>query len=201
MRRIAQGLGRSPSTVGREIRRNGGLSAYRASWADRRAWERALRPKPCRLARHAELRWNIAQKLALQWSPKQIAGWPKGQFPANKGMQVQDDLSKSLHSDTWCAEKGVDDAPVHSTADAPGQAAPQRAGWGRSSMQCPSANGPAEAEDRAVPGHLEGDLLAGANNTHIATLVERHTRFVMLLKIPPRLPNTCANFLLSCVAH
>ena len=73
IRRIAQGLGRSPSTVSREIRRNGGCSAYRASWADRCAWERALRPKPCRLARHAELRWRVAHKLALQWSPEQIS--------------------------------------------------------------------------------------------------------------------------------
>src|SRR5512139_4017834 len=88
MRRIAQTLGRSPSTVSREIRRNDGLRAYRASWADRRAWERALRPKPCRLACHAGLRWSIAQKLALQWSPQQIAGWLKRQFPADQSMQV-----------------------------------------------------------------------------------------------------------------
>ena len=88
IRRIAQGLGRSPSTVSREIKRNGGCSAYRASEADARAWERALRPKPCRLARHAELRWHVAQKLALQWSPEQIAGWLKRQFPADQGMQV-----------------------------------------------------------------------------------------------------------------
>ena len=83
MRRIAQGLGRSPSTVSREIRRNGGCSAYRASKADTHAWERALRPKPCRLARHAGLRWRVAQKLALEWSPEQIAGWLKQQFPAD----------------------------------------------------------------------------------------------------------------------
>ena len=88
IRRIAQGLGRSPSTVSREIKRNGGCSAYRASEADRRAWERALRPKPCRLARHAELRWYVAQKLALQWSPEQISGWLKRQFPADQGMQI-----------------------------------------------------------------------------------------------------------------
>ena len=88
IRRIAQGLGRSPSTVSREIKRNGGCSAYRASEADRRARERALRPKPCRLARHAELRWHVAQKLALQWSPVQISGWLKRQFPADQGMQV-----------------------------------------------------------------------------------------------------------------
>jgi IS30 family transposase len=77
MRFIAQGLGRSPSTVSREIRRNGGCSAYRASEADRHAWQRALRRKPCRLARHAGLRWRVAQKLALKWSPEQIGGWLK----------------------------------------------------------------------------------------------------------------------------
>ena len=88
IRRIAQGLGRSPSTVSREIGRNGGRSAYRASEADTRAWERGLRPKPCRLARHAALRWRVAQKLALQWSPEQISGWLKRQFPADQGMRV-----------------------------------------------------------------------------------------------------------------
>ena len=88
MRRIAQGLRRSPSTVSREIRRNGGCSAYRAGEADRRAWERALRPKLCRLARHARLRWRVAQKLALQWSPEQISGWLKRQFAADQGMQI-----------------------------------------------------------------------------------------------------------------
>ena len=74
IRQIAQGLGRAPSTVGREIKRNGGRQVYRANWADRRAWERALRPKSCRLALHRELRWRVAQKLALQWSPEQISG-------------------------------------------------------------------------------------------------------------------------------
>ena len=83
IRRIAQGLGRSPSTISREIRRNGGLQAYRASRADRRAWARALRPKPCRLVLHRELRWFVAQKLALQWSPEQISGW----LPTCRAMQ------------------------------------------------------------------------------------------------------------------
>ena len=74
--------------VSREIRRNGGRSAYRASGADTLAWERGLRPKPCRLARHGELRWRVAQKLALEWSPEQISGWLKRQFPADQGMRV-----------------------------------------------------------------------------------------------------------------
>src|ERR1700704_3974233 len=88
IRQIAQGLGRAPSTVSREIRRNRGSQGYRANRADRRAWERALRPKPCRLALHRQLRWRVAQKLALQWSPEQISGWLKQQFPADQGMQV-----------------------------------------------------------------------------------------------------------------
>src|SRR5258708_29526341 len=87
IRRIARDLGRSPSTVSREIRRNGGGQAYRASRADRRAWDQALRPKPCRLAHYAPLRWRVAQKLALQWSPEQIAGWLKQRFPTNPDMQ------------------------------------------------------------------------------------------------------------------
>ena len=87
IRQIASCLGRAPSTVSREIRRNGGSQGYRASWADRRAWDQALRPKPCRLARNGPLRWRVAQKLALQWSPEQIAGWLKRQFPTDAEMQ------------------------------------------------------------------------------------------------------------------
>ena len=104
MRRIAQGLRRSPSTVSREIRRNGGCSAYRAGEADRRAWERALRPKLCRLARHARLRWRVAQKLVLQWSPEQISGWLKRQFPADPGMQVS---HETIYRSLFIQTRGV----------------------------------------------------------------------------------------------
>src|ERR1700745_15155 len=84
VRQIEAGFGRAPSTVSREIRRNGGSQRYRANQADRSAWERALRPKPCRLALHRELRWRVAQKLALQWSPEQISGWLKREFPTDQ---------------------------------------------------------------------------------------------------------------------
>src|SRR6516165_7778774 len=104
IRRIAQGLERSPSTVSREIRRNGGCSAYRASEADKRVWRRALRPKPCRLARHAELRWRVAQKLVLQWSPEQISGWLKRQFPADPGMQVS---HETIYRSLFIQTRGV----------------------------------------------------------------------------------------------
>jgi len=122
IRQIAQGLARSPSTVSREIRRNGGCSAYRASWADRYAWQRALRPKPCRLARHAELRWRVAQKLALQWSPKQISGWLERQFPADPGMRLSHEtIYRSLFIQTRGVLKKELMAHLRSAADAPSQ--------------------------------------------------------------------------------
>ena len=186
MRQIAQNLGRSPSTVSREIRRNGGCSSYRASWADRRAWDRALRPKPCRLAHHAELRWRVAQKLALQWSPKQIAGWLKWQFPADQGMQVS---HETIYRSLFIQTRGVLKKELMAHLRTARQMRQAKGGTTKSGLgQIVDAvsirERPAEVEDRAVPGHWEGDLLSGANNTHIATLVERHTRFVMLLKIP-----------------
>src|SRR5246127_302716 len=104
MRRIAQGLRRSPSTVSREIRRNGGCRAYRAGEADRRARQRALRPKRCRLTRHARLRWRVAQKLALQWSPEQISGWLKRQFPADQGMQIS---HETIYRSLFIQTRGV----------------------------------------------------------------------------------------------
>src|SRR3974390_1425967 len=188
IRRIAQGLERSPSTVSREIRRNGGCSAYRASEADQRAWRRALRPKPCRLARHAELRWRVAQKLALQWSPVQISGWLKRQFPADQGMQVS---HETIYRSLFIQTRGVlkKQLMVHlRTARQMRQAkgANPKSGPGKIVDTVSIRERPAEAKERPVPGHWEGDLLTGTNNSHIATLVERHTRFVMLLKIPSR---------------
>jgi IS30 family transposase len=188
IRRIAQDLGRAPSTISREIRRNGGGSAYRASEADRRAWERALRPKPCRLARHAGLRWRVAQKLALQWSPEQISGWLKRQFPADQSMQVSHEV---IYRSLFIQTRGVlkKELMAHlRTARQMRQAkgGTTKSGLGQIVDTVSIRERPAEAEDRAVPGHWEGDLLTGANNTHIATLVERHTRFTMLLRIPSK---------------
>jgi IS30 family transposase len=188
MRRIAQNLRRSPSTVSREIRRNGGCNAYRASQADTRAWERALRPKPCRLARHGELRWRVAQKLALQWSPEQVSGWLKRQFPADQGMQISHEaIYRSLFIQTRGVLKKELMAQLR-TARQMRQAkgGTKKPGLGRILDTVSIRERPAEVEDRAVPGHWEGDLFSGANNTHIATLVERHTRFVMLLKVPSK---------------
>lgn len=188
IRRIAQDIGRAPSTISREIRRNGGCSAYRASEADTRAWERALRPKPCRLARHAGLRWRVAQKLALQWSPEQIAGWLKRQFPADQSMQVS---HETIYRSLFVQTRGVlkKELMAHlRTARQMRQAkgGTTKRGLGQIVDTVSIRERPAEAEDRAVPGHWEGDLLTGATNTYIATLVERHTRFTMLLKIPSK---------------
>jgi IS30 family transposase len=185
IRWIAQGLGRSPSTVSREIRRNGGCSAYRASEADTRAWGQALRPKPCRLARHPELRWRVAQKLALQWSPEQVSGWLKRQFPTDQGMQVSyETIYRSLFIQTRGVLKKELMAHLRTTRQMrQAQGGTTKSGLGQIVDMVSIRERPAEVEDRAVPGHWEGDLLSGANNTHIATLVERHTRFVMLLKV------------------
>ena len=188
IRRIAQELGRAPSTISREIRRNGGCSAYRASEADTHAWERALRPKPCRLARHAGLRWRVAQKLALQWSPEQISGWLKRQCPADRSMQVS---HEAIYRSLFVQTRGVLKKELMAHLRTGRQMRQAKGGTTKSGLgqivdTVSIRERPVEAEDRAVPGHWEGDLLAGANNTHIATLVERHTRFTMLLKIPSK---------------
>lgn len=188
IRRIAQELRRSPSTVSREIRRNGGCSAYRASEADRRAWQRALRPKRCRLACHPELRWRVAQKLVLQWSPEQISGWLKRQFPDDQGMQVS---HETIYRSLFIQTRGVLKKQLMAHLRTARQMRQAKGGTTKSGLgQIVDAvsirERPAEVEDRAVPGHWEGDLLSGAHNTHIATLVERHTRFTMLLKVPSK---------------
>jgi IS30 family transposase len=186
IRRIARDLGRSPSTVSREIGRNGGSQAYRASQADRYAWDRALRPKPCRLAHYAPLRWRVAQKLALQWSPEQIAGWLKQQFPTDPDMHLS---HETIYRSLFIQTRGVlkKELTAHlRTARQMRQVkgSTTKRGLGQIVDTVSIRERPAEAEDRAVPGHWEGDLLSGANNTHIATLVERHSRFTMLLKVP-----------------
>jgi len=186
LRQIAQGLGRAPSTVSREIRRNGGSQAYRANRAERSAWERALRPKPCRLALHRELRWRVAQKLALQWSPEQISGWLKQEFPTDQDMQIsQEAIYRSLFIQTRGVLKKELTAHLRTARRMRRPRSHNaKSGQGHILDMVSIRERPAEVEDRAVPGHWEGDLLTGANDTHIATLVERNARFTMLVKIP-----------------
>jgi IS30 family transposase len=186
VRRIAARLGRSPSTVSRELRRNGGCSAYRASVADTCAWERTLRPKRCRLAAHPELRWRVAQKLALEWSPEQISGWLKREFPADEGMQVS---HETIYRSLFVQTRGVLKKELMAHLRTTRQMRQAKGGTTKSRPLGQLVDAvsirerPAEAEDRAVPGHWEGDLLSGANNTHMVTLVERHSRFAMLIKV------------------
>ena len=200
IRQIAQGLGRAPSTVSREIRRNGGSQAYRANRADRRARERALRPKPCRLALYSALRWRVAQKLALQWSPQQISGWLKQEFPTHRHADLsRSDLSQPLHPDPRRARKrSCRRSCVLRGGCVTPRATTRRVDRGISSIWSLSRERPAEIEDRAVPGHWEGDLLTGANDTHIATLVERNTRFTMLIRSPQGHDDCCC---CACQAH
>ena len=186
IRQIALGLERAPSTVSREIGRNGGRQRYRANRAERSAWERALRPKPCRLAHHRELRWQVARKLALQWSPEQISGWLKRQFPTDEDMQISHEaIYRSLFVQTRGVLKKELTAHLRTRRR---MRLPKRhnvqSGQGQILDMVSIRERPAEAEDRAVPGHWEGDLLTGANDTHIATLIERHSRFTMLVKLP-----------------
>jgi len=185
LRQIARSLGRSPSTVSRELRRNGGSQAYRANRADRRAWERALRPKPCRLALIRKLRWRGAQKLVLQWSPEQISGWLEREFPADQDMQISHEaIYRSLFVQTRGVLKKELTAHLRTRRQ---MRLPKnhnaKSGRGHILDMVSIRERPAEADDRAVPGHWEGDLLTGANDTHIATLVERHSRFTMLVKL------------------
>jgi len=186
IRRIAASLGRAASTVSREIKRNAGRGAYRASEADACAWARALRPKRCHLATHPRLRWRVAEKLALQWSPEQISGWLKRDFPADEGMRVSHEtIYRSLFVQARAVLKKELMAHLR-TARQMRQAkgGTTKNGLGQIVDAVSIRERPAEVEDRAVPGHWEGDLLSGANNTHMVTLVERQSRFAMLIKVP-----------------
>ena len=186
IRGIAAGLGRSPSTVSREVARHGGRSHYRAIEADARAWERALQPKPCRLAGHPELRWRVAEKLALDWSPEQISGWLKREFPADEGLRLS---HETIYRSLFVQTRGVLKKELIGHLRAVRRMRQPKGGTtpSRPSGQIVDAvsirERPAEIEDRAVPGHWEGDLLSGTNNSHMATLVERHSRFAMLIKV------------------
>lgn len=185
IRRIASGLGRAASTVSREVRRNGGSSAYRASEADARAWERSTRPKPCRLATHPELRWCVAKRLSLQWSPEQISAWLKREYSADEDMQVS---HETIYRSLFVQTRGVLKKELMGHLRTARQmrqpkGGTEKIGLGQIVDAVSIRQRPAEAEDRAVPGHWEGDLLSGANNTHMVTLVERHSRFAMLIKV------------------
>jgi IS30 family transposase len=189
LRDIAKHLERAVSTVSREVARHGGRPQYRAHEADHRAWELALRPKPCLLARKGKLQKIVASKLILDWSPEQISGWLKMQYPEDESMRVS---HETIYRSLFIQARGVlkKELIQHLRTQRRIRRSRQSRASGHRSGQIVDAisirERPAEIEDRAIPGHWEGDLLGGTHNSHIATLVERHSRFTALVKVPSK---------------
>jgi IS30 family transposase len=184
-RRIAAGLDRAPSTVTREIDRHGGRSSYRAAEADERAWQHARRPQICKLARDRTLRQLVASKLAMDWSPEQIAGWLKAEFPSDQTMRVS---HETIYRTLFIQARGAlkRELVLHLRRQRylrRPQGTKRNRGQGQIIGAVSIRERPAEVEDRTVPGHWEGDLISGAANSYLATLVERHSRFLMLIPV------------------
>src|ERR1700691_4995618 len=188
-RDIAKALERAASTVSREVARHGGRPEYRAQEADHQAWESALRPKRCLLAMHVKLRKVVASKLILDWSPQQISGWLKIQYPADESMRVSHEtiyrslfiqargvLKKELLGHLRCKRRIRRSQHSHIFRDRRGQIVDAVSIRKR----------PAESRDRAIPGHWEGDLISGSKTSPMVTLVERHSRFTALVKVPSK---------------
>ena len=200
VRAIASQLNRAPSTVSRELRRNGGRREYRATQADQSAWDRAHRPKTCKLANNRALARIVAKKLKLQWAPRQIAGWLKRHYPGDENMQVS---HETIYRTLYIQARGALKKELlkhlrrtramrrsrHHTQKGPGH--------GQIVDAVSISERPAEVEDRAVPGHWEGDLLCGTKDSQIATLVERHSRYVMLVRVPSKDTKTVVNALIK----
>ncbi len=200
IRCIASSLGRAPSTVSRELNRNGGRRRYRASQADQAAWDRAHRPKTCKLAKNRVLARVVAEKLQLQWAPEQIAGWLKYMDPDDENMQVSHEtIYKSLFIQARGALKKELFQHLRKTRvmRRSRRHTQKTADHGRITDAVSIRDRPAEVEERAVPGHWEGDLLFGSNNSQIATLVERHTRYVMLARVKSKDTETVINALIK----
>ena len=200
LRSIAASLGRAPSTVSREINRNGGRRHYRANKAEQAAWDRAHRAKTCKLAEHPELARIVAEKLQLQLAPRQIAGWLKRTYPDDENYQVSHEtIYRSLFIQARGAlKKELLQHLRRTRAMRRSRHHTQKtADHGRILDAVSIRERPAEVEDRAVPGHWEGDLVSGSNNSHIATLVERHTRYVMLVKVKGKDTETVINALIK----
>ena len=186
IRVIAANLNRSPSTISREIKRNGGYDNYRATQADLAAWDRAHRPKRCKLACNRTLSRAVAIKLQLNWSPEQISGWLKIEYPNDENNHVS---HETIYRSLFVQARGVLKKELQQylrsrrTIRRSQQASLKRNGLGQIKNAISISERPASVEDRAVPGHWEGDLIAGSKNSYIATLVERQTRYVMLVKV------------------
>jgi IS30 family transposase len=185
-RAIARCLGRAPSTVSREVENYGGRHGYRAAWADEVAWAMATRPKATKLSTRPVLAAAVSEKLALEWSPEQIAGWLKLQHPDDAEMRVS---HETIYRSLFIQARGelrkelTRHLRTHRTMRRPaGTRDPDARGVRKNIVSI--SERPAEAKDRAVPGHWEGDLVFGRGMTPVATLVERSTRFLMLVALP-----------------
>ena len=200
LRSITNDLGRSPSTISRELHRNGGYDKYRAAQADKAAWDRAKRPKVCKLVINKLLARRVAGKLQGYWSPEQIAGWLKKEYPDDEQQTVSHEtiyrslfiqargaLKKELV--TYLRTKRAMRRSKHSSLKGDG--------LGQITDTVSIRERPASVEDRAVPGHWEGDLIAGSKNSYIVTLVERQTRYVMLAKVGNRDTESVINALIK----
>jgi len=200
IRSIAVMLSRSPSTVSREISRNGGLPCYRANEADQAAWDRSQRPKTCKLVQQRALARMVAIKLKKLWSPVQIAGWLKLMHPNDENLQVSHEtIYRSLFIQARGALKKELVAHLRRTRvmRRSRHHTQKTADHGRITNTVSISERPASVEDRAVPGHWEGDLISGSNNSHMATLVERHTRYVILAKLNGKDTETVINALIK----
>ena len=186
IRHIAERLNRSPSTVSREINRNGGMKKYRATRADQNAWNKAKRPKTCKLSINKSLSKIVAKKLKANWSPEQISGWLKRKFPGDEEYHVSHEtIYKTLYIQTRGALKKelTEYLRSHRIMRRSRYSSLKGQGLGKIVDAVSISERPANVESRAIPGHWEGDLIEGSNKTFIATLVERHSRYVMLLKV------------------
>ena len=200
IRALATQLRRAPSTVSREVKRNGGRECYRATQADQATWTRARRPKPCKLAENPGLAHRVANKLQSLWSPEQVAGWLKRTYPDNASHQVSHEtIYRSLFIQARGALKKELMAHLRRTRGMRrSRHHTQKTGiHGRIIEAVSISERPAAAEDRALPGHWEGDLLFGSNNSQIATLVERQSRYVMLAKVDSKDTQTVVNALIK----
>jgi IS30 family transposase len=200
IRSIAANLKRSPSTISREIKRNGGYDSYRAMQADQAAWDRARRPKLCKLACNRSLSQIVATKLKLNWSPEQIAGWLKREFPGDERNYVSHEtIYRSLFIQTRGVLKKELQQHLRSQRAIRRSKYASKRGNGRGQIKdaISISERPASVEDRAVPGHWEGDLIEGSKRSYIATLVERHSRYLMLVKVKNKDTNSVVSALIK----
>ena len=196
----AETLGRAPSTVSREINRNGGRDRYRAAQADHVAWDRACRPKPCKLSCNKALQKIVVRKLREKWSPQQIAGWLKRAYSADKSYHVS---HETIYRSLFIQARGVLKKELQlclrskRTIRRAKPSSLKGDGLGSIPNAVSIRERPASVEDRAVPGHWDGDLIEGSNGSCIATLVERHSRYVMLAKLGNKKTDTVVSALIK----